>query len=161
MKLKLKTNRNDIIALWLPLFIVSAVVETLFLIQFFYYNVKDNGSEITLTVFGIFIVMFLVGILLYKFCDRKLHIFTNETIEVFAKHKQIYLINVEEIACIKYIRFNGRYMWKTISGDAMLDGDACKLYVYMKQGNCYVLGCFSRRDVKKIENLYGDLVDII
>lgn len=66
----------------------------------------------------------------------------------------------KDIVEIKYIRCNIQYIWKRIEGTPR-GGDACKMYVKMKQGNCYIIGCFSVRDVKKIKKLYGDLVQII
>jgi len=161
MTLKLKTNRNDIIVWWLPIFCLIAVCEVIFLVMMIVYHEKAAGSESLAIAIGVLLGIYLLIILLYKFCDRKQHIFTNIAIEVLSNKEQIYYITIEEIASIKYVPFNARYIWRRISGADMFDDKACKMYVTMKQGNCYIIGCFSRRDVKKIKKLYGDLVQII
>lgn len=84
-----------------------------------------------------------------KLYDREKHIFTNETIQIFKWNEQINLINVDEIVRITYIRFNGNYVRRLISDDAMFEGKACKMYVGLKNGNLLTLGCFSARDIKR------------
>lgn len=162
MTLKLKTNRNDKLVWWLLLLIPFGLSYIMMLI--FTYCLNDESlksDEELIIVFGIALGLGLLAILLYKFCDRRLHLFSKESIQVFEGKELLDCINVKDIVEIKYIKCNIEYLWKRISGDSMREGDACRMYVKMQQGNCYIIGSFSIMDAKKIKRMYGDLVRII
>jgi len=143
------------------MFIVGLVIYAALLVDIYYYNHVEIGSAATVTVFGVVWGIYLLVMIVYKYWDRNTYIFTADTIQGFKGKKQLYRLNTKDITLIRYVRFDVRYAWKRIKGDPMLDGDACKLYVFMKNGNMFTLGPFSARDVKKIDNLYGDLLEII
>lgn len=162
MVLKLRTNRNNVLGWWLILLVPSGICYIIMLVCTYILDDENLKSDTSLVItFGIVWGLGLLVLLLCKFCDRRMHIFSNDDIRVFEKKQLIDYINVNDIVEMKYIKCNIQYLWKRISGDSMSDGYACKMYVKMKQGNCYILGCFSTRDVKKIKKLYGDLVQII
>lgn len=160
MTLKLKTNRDSLILWIFPLLVIGVICEIALLIGILWGNDKSYSSKSVSIALGVGLGICICGILICKFYDRKLHIFSNDSIQVFEKKQLIDYINVKDIVEIKYIRCNIQYIWKRIEGTPR-GGDACKMYVTMKQGNCYIIGCFSTRDAKKIKKLYGDLVQII
>ena len=161
MTLKLKTNRFNIWAWWLIFLVPEAIC---FIIMLYYTYIGNDESLKSdrefIILSGVFLCLAISAIIFYHFYDRRLHVFSNTCIQVFEKKQLVDYINVNDIIEIKYIKCNIQYLWKRLSGDSMREGYACKMYVYMKQGNCYILGCFSVIDVKKIKKLYGDLVKI-
>lgn len=160
--LKLKTNRNDILGWWLIFLVPSGICIIIMLVCTYCLNDEDLKSDTSFIItccvawlLGLFVLLF------FKYYDRRLHVFSQDNIQVFEKKQLVDYIAVKDIVEIKYIKCNIEYLWKRLSGDSMSDGYACNMYVKMKQGNCYIIGSFSRLDVRKIKKLYGDLVQMI
>lgn len=162
MTLKIKTNRNDLIKWWIIPFAILGTVYIIMIIDVNFFNGERTPATEPLIILGaVFLSLYLLGLIFAKLYDREKYIFTNETIQIFKWNKQVTLINVDEIVRMKYIRFSGNYVWKMIRGESMLEGNACIMYVGLKNGNLLTLGCFSARDIKKINKLYGGIIEVI
>ena len=160
MELKLKTNRLGIIKFLLPIYILFSLVFLLMLIVFttHYEDVKDD------TVMFIIIccaeMIFTIGIILTALIRKKTYICTENNIAVYSHNKLIKQFDIDYILRIQYRRFRWRYILTTFSGELM-DGGCWKVYLYLSNGNKIVLDIFELKDVKKLKNLYGNLVQIL
>lgn len=160
MKLILKTNRNDFITFWIPFLLVFVGILIADLVYIYGFNGAERtfADNVMIIICSVVLGIAIITMLLVKFVDRQKYIFTNENIRVFKRKNIVNELKVEDIVSIKYVRFIFR---KHVYGYGVLDGEDCGLYVGLKNGNLMILGRFSKRDAKKIKNLYGDLVEIV
>lgn len=159
MELTLKTNRMGIIKFLMPIFAILSVFFTLMVIAYIthYEDMKEQTfAGITISALEF---LFVVGFIVTKLIRRKTYTFTLDKIAVCRKNKQVNQISIDDIVYMKYVKFHFRYFLTIFTGE-LRDGGCWKLYVYLTNGNKITLDMFDDKDIKKIKELYGELVQI-
>ena len=159
MQIKLKSNRDFLVYMLLPVFIAVAVVVGLMLVAMFINYEIQKEATVACICLVCFDVLLLIGIIIIKFYKGRSYEFNNDTIAIYKKNKKIDEIYIKDIQKIEYIRFRflqailgffggGIYTWT--------------LDIEMKNGVKMHIGFFSYNNVQKLKNeLYGDLIKIV
>ncbi len=160
MGITLKTNRIGIIKVIMPLFIVLTIFFTLLIIAYLTHYEDMKNQTLACIVISSLEVFSIICISCTKFVCRKIYTFTPEQITVCYKKKQINQIDIDNIVFMKYNSFHARYIFTMLCGE-VLDGGCWKLYINLANGNRIFLDIFDTKDIIKIKELYGGLVQII
>lgn len=159
MPIILKTNRLGIIKFLLPFFIVLSFFFVVLIgcYIFDYDAIKDQ--TFALVTFSSLEGIFVIGFLCVKFIKRRTYKFTDESIVVLKKGQAVKEIRIENILSLTYKKFKVRYVFSVFVGE-LQDGGCWKLYLDMANGSRITLDIFDVKDVQKLKDLYGDLVQI-
>jgi len=160
MSLKINSYRGFLIKIFLSFLIIIFVLTILMLCGFIYYPKDMKNTLPVLILFLALDIVLFIGIIVLKFYKGKSYIFTFNEISIYNKGKFIEKIVINEIESISYRSFKFRYLITIFFGE-LIEGGVWKLYIKLKNGNIKVLSLFSVADVKKIKDLYGEIVQIL
>ena len=160
MKLEIKSYRGFIIKLLIP-FIVAVTLCLILLIISVSCSLMDSKEGLYIIVFfGVFDCLLSVGVIVAKFYKGKHYIFDSEKIQAYKRGRLITEININDIETIIYHPYRFRYMITIFFGE-LRDGGAWKLHIKLKDGQKIALSCFGKKDVEKLKELYGGLIEIV
>ena len=159
MQIKLKSNRDFLVYMLLPVFIAVAVVVGLMLVAMFINYEIQKEATVACICLVCFDVLLLIGIIIIKFYKGRSYEFNNDTIAIYKKNKKIDEISIKDIQKIEYIRFRFLHVILGFFGGGIY---TWTLDIEMKNGVKMHIGFFSYNNVQKLKNeLYGDLIKIV
>ncbi len=158
MQLKLRSYRGFIIKFLIPFFVMFTLLTVIISICHILYPEDSEDILIYYIISGIMAAVMLCLILFVKFYNKTYYVFEKDKINVFNGKDFVAKIDIANIEKLVYHPFKFRDM-VTIFYDERLG--VWKLHVLLKNGTRKSLAFFSIKDVKKIKEIYGDLVEIV
>lgn len=159
MSIEIKSNIRFMLKVFLPFAILGFVLNIAMITTFI---AQKEIADSDLMFFIIFLVMeiFLVALVLFlRFYKGKCYKFFEDKVLVYNKGIFINEISLEEIESMQYFKFKFRYII-TIFAGALNEGSCWRLYLKFKNGAKANLAFFSIKDIKKLKELYSNLITV-
>ena len=159
MNVMLKTNRFGLIKFLLPFYCVLTFLFVMLVASYIIDYEAMKSQTFACVTLSALEGGFIIALLCLKFAGIKTYEFTPEQIIVYRNKKQIIRIDVDTLVCMKYNRFRFRCILYMAGGGFLAVG-CWKLYLFLSNGSRVTLGIFQPKDIEKLRELYGELVQI-
>ena len=157
--MKLKSNRNFIIYLYLPFLIITSFL-LLFLIISFVINYETRTERLYILIIFILLECVMISIILIaKYKKGKSYIFNTNEIRVYNKEMLQKTIQISNIEYMHYYPWKFHYFISMFAG-SLNEGGAMKIHVKEKDGKIHELGFISLKDARELKKIYNDLMTI-
>lgn len=160
-KIEIQSNRKCLI--FIPLFVLALNVIAIIILTCAFLSFRHEKYALEAFLFGLFFfagggIILVVVALIIKYHKGRRYVFSEEAIEVYDKNVLVETIKVSDLTKIAFYPFRLRYIVTIFSGE-LSEGGCWKLHCYTSDGK-RELAFFALSDVKKLKELYGDLIVI-
>ncbi len=159
MEIKIKSNSKWVFIILLPL----AIIDLLLILILSVILINDytllNDLFVALIILGVIEILLTAVIISIKVFNVKNFIFNGSEIIIYKGSKFINKVEIANIEAMKYYPMKWYYIFTVFLGIANVG--TMKLRVSEYKGEEHFLGFFSRRDIKRIKEIYIDLIEIM